>query len=182
MRIISGLYKSRKISQVNLITTRETQDRIRLSIFNMLFDLRNKKCLDLFSGSGAMGIEAISNGASFCVFNDIERKAYETILSNLNSLKITKNLFKIYNLNYLSLLEKLIKTNECFDIIFIDPPYNFKDYDSLIQNLYNILEKDGKIIIELNKNTILKDNLKYIKIKEKTYGYKKIIILEKGEK
>lgn len=182
MRIISGLYKNKKISQVNLQTTRETQDRIRLAIFNMLFDLREKRCLDLFSGSGAMGIEAISNGASFCVFNDIEKQAYETILGNLEKLKIDKNYFNVYNLNYTLLLEKLIKNNQIFDIIFIDPPYEFKYYDLLIEKLFNILNNNGKIVIELKKNTILKDNLKYIPLKEKTYGYKKVIILEKGEK
>lgn len=180
MRIISGLYKNRKIDQVNLSTTRETQDRIRLAIFNMLFDIREKRCLDLFSGSGAMGLEAISNGAKFNIFNDIEKKAVETIKNNIQKLTILKDKYLIFNKDYKELIEFLKVKNEKLDIIFIDPPYDFINYDQIINQLIPILNNNFKIVIELDKKNTITSS--YFKIaKEKVYGYKKVLILEKGD-
>lgn len=180
MRIISGIYKNRKIEQVNLPTTRETQDRIRLAIFNMLFDIRKKRCLDLFSGSGAMGLEAISNGAGFVIFNDIERKAFQTIEKNISKLGILKDKYLLFNLDYNQLINNLKVKGEKLDIIFIDPPYNFSNYDFIVESLLPILNQDFKIVIELEKKNNI--NSKFFNItKTKVYGYKKVLILEKGE-
>lgn len=137
----------------------------------------NKKLgLDLFSGSGAMGIEAISRGLESCIFNDINDKAYKTTLNNIKSCKIDS--FKVYNLDYKVCLEELKNTK--FDIIFLDPPYKLDAIDDIIEYVINnnMLNINGLIVCEY-ENNIKEHNLKIIK--EKAYSYKQVRIYLKEE-
>ena len=178
MRVISGKFRGKKIDIVGLDSTRETQDKIRGAIFNSIYpSMDNKKlALDLFSGSGAMGIEAISRGLDSCVFNDLNFKAYNTTINNIKSCKIDN--YKAYNLDYKKCLEEL--KNMKFDIIFLDPPYKLDAIDDIIEYVINndMLNINGLIVCEY-ENNIKEHNLKIIK--EKAYSYKQIRIYLKEE-
>ena len=178
MRIISGKYRGKKIDFVPSDSTRETQDKIRGAIFNSIYPYMDGKTagLDLFSGSGAMGIEAISRGLERCVFNDLSIDAYKTTKNNINACKIEN--YAIYNLDYKKCLDEL--KNNKFDIVFLDPPYKLEIIDDIIDFILenNMLNSYGLIVCEYEKE-INNHGLKVIK--EKSYSYKTIKILLKEE-
>lgn len=121
MYITSGKYLKRKISKVNSASTRETMARIRESLFAILeMDLKDAEVLDLFSGSGILGFEALSCGASKVVFVEKDKQAYKTILKNLDVLGLVE---EVYLIDYKAYLKK--ETN-AFDVIFLDPPYKME--------------------------------------------------------
>ena len=178
MRIISGKYRGKKIDIVGVETTRETQDKIRGAIFNSIYPYTDdlKVGLDLFSGSGAMGIEGISRFLDTCYFNDLNIDAYKTTKKNIEACKIIN--YKIYNLDYKVCLESL--KNVKFDCIFLDPPYKLDAIDDIIEYILenNMLSNKGLIVCEY-ENNIKDHNLKIIK--EKAYSYKQIRIYLKEE-
>ena len=147
-------------------------------MFNSLGNIFNYSFLDLFGGSGSIGIEAYSRGANPVYINDKNKEAYKIILENLKSLSITD--IKIFNLDYLNMLSLLKDRNIKFDIIFLDPPYKMEINDEFINNIlsFDILEKNGIIIAEtdydLSPILIEKYNVKILK-----YGRSKINILRK---
>jgi len=172
MRITAGNLRHRIIKMTNLDTTRETQDKVRMAIFNMLgqyFD--GGIALDLFAGSGAMGLEAISRGMDKIIFNDINSSACKIIKENIDSLKITN--YELYNLDYVN----FFKNNKTkFDYIFLDPPYKLNDIDSILELSFNSLKEGGLIIFEMAKESTYDSKWKVIK--EKSYGIKKVIIFK----
>jgi len=178
MRIISGKYRGKKIDIVGIDSTRETQDKIRGAIFNSIYPYTDnlKIGLDLFSGSGAMGIEGVSRFLDMCYFNDLNINAYKTTLKNIEACKIEK--YKVYNLDYKKCLEEL--KNVKFDCIFLDPPYKLDVIDDIIEYVINnnMLNKNGLIVCEYENN--IKDHNLTI-IKEKSYSYKTIRIYLKEE-
>ena len=120
MRIISGKHRSRIIKMVGVDTTRETTDKVRGAIFNLIsFHRPEGIVLDLFSGSGAMGLEALSRGYEFAYFNDINKKAYQTTKENVNALGYERNTC-VTNLDYNKALSSYTKK---FNVVFLDPPY-----------------------------------------------------------
>ena len=147
-------------------------------MFNSLGNIFNYSFLDLFGGSGSIGIEAYSRGANPVYINDKNKEAYKIIIENLKSLSITD--IKIFNLDYLNMLSLLKDRNIKFDIIFLDPPYKMEINDEFINNIlsFDILEKNGIIIAEtdydLSPILIEKYNVKILK-----YGRSKINILRK---
>src|SRR5690606_10623434 len=176
MRIISGIHRSRIIKMVPSEETRETSDKVRGAIFNSLGDqVQDAYVLDLFAGSGAYGLEAISRGAKKCMFNDSKLHAINTILENIKNLKVESQ-SEVLKLDYLKAVEKLIKEEHKFDIIFLDPPYKKVDLESLIMNLLNVLNEEATIIVETHKDVSLQVNkLIGFKIREpKVYGIKKV--------
>ena len=120
LKIRGGKYLHRVIEQPDMSITRPTKDSAKEGIFNSLGSLRGLSFLDLFSGSGQMGIEAISRGAEKVVANDINRSAYNIIQGNLKKLGI--NEIKTYNLDYKNCLKKLSENNEKFDIVVLLQP------------------------------------------------------------
>ena len=171
MRIIAGKYRGKKIDMVGVDSTRETQDKIRGAIFNSIYPYMDdlKIGLDLFSGSGAMGIEAISRGLDVCYFNDLNAKAYKTTINNINMCKIEN--YKVYNLDYKECLESL--KNIKFDCIFLDPPYKLEVINDIIKYVLdnNMLNDRGLIVCEYEYDFNFESDLLEI-IKEKKYGYK----------
>ncbi|MBQ3293956.1 RsmD family RNA methyltransferase [Candidatus Saccharibacteria bacterium] len=136
MRIISGKYKNRELKSPNSSATHPMSERARLSIFNMLGPLEGKTVLDLFAGTGSLGIEALSRGATSCTFVENDRKALECLkqnLKNIENCKIIKN--DVYKIN----LENK------FDLVFIDQPYD--KFDKNINYFSKFLKEDGIIII-----------------------------------
>ena len=174
MRVISGKYKGKNIIGYDIEGTRPTQDRVKESLFGIIQDyIDGSSVLDLFAGSGNLGIEALSNGASKCYFVDNNKKCCEIINKNLNNIENGTVLNKDYKdaLNYFK--DNKIK----FDLIFLDPPYNLDCLDDILVKIgeYSLLENSGLVICEYEY-----DNFKeydYLEtIKDKKYGYKNIRI------
>ncbi len=172
LRIIGGLYKHRLINQPSLETTRCTKDIAKEGLFNSLGDITNKSFLDLFSGSGAIGIEAFSRGAKPVVLNEIDREAKRTIMRNLMGLGITE--IDVYGLDALKCIDELSKKEMVFDIVFLDPPYKFKINNDYLNNMINkkITKNTTIFIIESDYNLDINDfanfNIKILKY-GKTY-------------
>ena len=180
LRVISGILKGRIIKGYDIDGTRPTMDRVKESIFSIIQNYIDESvCLDLFAGSGNLGIECISNGANKCYFVDNNKIAINTIKENINSFKIESKSIVIkddYNnaLNY-------FKTNGIkFDLVFLDPPYRFNYINNILNYLVknDMLNNGGLVICEF-ENDIVKEIEELAVYKEKKYGSKKVIIFKK---
>ena len=152
MKIISGRYKGRNLLGFNIDGTRPTMDRVKESLFAMIQHyIDGADVLDLFAGSGNLGIEALSEGADVAYLVDKNRKACKIIQSNLHNLKIESA--NVFCMDYLQALKQFASNKNCFDIIFIDPPYQTelvkKSIESIIQ--LDVLSKEGIIVAESDK-------------------------------
>lgn len=173
MRVISGKYRHITLNTLEGDSTRPTKDMVKEAMFDSLQVGEGDSFLDLFSGSGACGIEAISRGANKVVFNDINRAAIKVIESNLEKIKENA---KVLNLNYDEAL--MVLKDEEFDFMFVDPPYAFEHYEDIftLADKYNVMAKWGKIIVEVRKETKLNETyLDYELYKEKKYGISKLL-------
>ena len=175
MRIISGEYKGREIKGYNMIGTRPTMDRVKESIMAMIQNkIKDSICLDLFAGSGSIGLELLSNGADTCYFVDNNKTVIDTIKNNINQIKIEEKYYLILS-DFHKALKKFKEQNIKFDIIFLDPPYQnnyIKECLKLILE-YELLNKDGIVICEYEFEKF-ECNLEIFK--ERKYGSKNIII------
>ena len=162
MRIIAGKFKAKRINSPKTEMTRPTLDRVKEALFSIIGGyIDGANVLDLFSGTGNLGLEAISRGAKFALLNDDKNVAISTIISNVQ-LTNTQNCVKITKKDYAKCLNQIIKEEMFFDVIFLDPPY---DSDLGINSLKiisdskgKILAKDGIIIYETDKNFVTKCN------------------------
>lgn len=182
MRIIGGEYKSRLILMPKGVDTRPTQDSVREAVFNLLGDVNDKKVLELFAGSGAFGIEALSRGARHATFVDNNFRCVEVIKANLESLGVDKDKYDIIRSNALSVSARLAKEGEKFDIIFMDPPYYKGLARKCLINVdsYDILSPIGLVVIEHFKKDELEAGLKTVILeKERRYGDTVITIFRK---
>ena len=181
MRIISGKLKGRKILGYDITGTRPTMDRVKESIFGMIQNnINDAIVLDLFSGSGNLGIEAISNGAGVVYFNDKNNKCTKVIKDNLNNFGVTDN-YVISNLDYKDALNYYKNNNIKFDIVFLDPPYKENIINEILNLLLenNLLNNKSLVICELtNKEVFINDKL--VLNKEKKYGDKFVLIYKYG--
>lgn len=159
MRIIAGKSKAKVIHSPKTQKTRPTLDRVKEAMFNIIAPyIENSNVLDLFSGTGNLGLEAISRGAKFAWLNDKENIAISTIISNVE-LTNSKTCVKITKKEYVKCLKQIESLNMNFDIIFLDPPYdsNFAiDTLKYISDSKKILSKDGIIVYETDKNYMTK--------------------------
>ena len=162
MRVISGIVGGRKLKSPDGEAVRPTTDHVKEAIFNILqFDLEGRRVLDLFGGSGQMGIEALSRGAREAVFTD----------NNRSSIALIRDA-----LSFLSRGEK-------FDVIFVDPPYDSGLYAPVLQriNAVDNLTEGGIIMCEARAGTELPDMLEpYHKLRERRYGSVKICLYTKA--
>lgn len=164
MRIIAGKYKAKKLVSPKTDKTRPTLDRVKEALFSILEPyLYEAKILDLFSGTGNLGLESISRGASFAWMNDKEKLSISTIISNTKLTKSEKYV-KITNKDYIKCLNQIINESIKFNIIFLDPPYEsdlgIKSLEIIASN--RILEKNGIVVYETDKAFI--NNLKDVSI------------------
>ena len=182
MRVISGLLKGRKIEGYDIEGTRPTMDRVKDSVFGSIQDyVRGAYVLDLFAGSGNLGIEAISNGCKYCYFIDNNSKCIDIINKNINNFNI-KDRTKVLNMDYNKAIKYFNSNNILFDIVFIDPPYDYNNINKCIRKIleYNILNPNGLLILEFRNDKIdIDENIFKIK-KNKRYGDKFIYILQKN--
>lgn len=148
MRIVGGKYKSRVLADFEKIGVRPTSDMVRESVFNILsFRIPGASFLDLFSGTGAMGIEALSRGASKVIFNDSSRESIKLIKKNLEKLKVTDP-YEVLCLDAITLLKR---GQAEYDIIYIDPPYACDFLPEVLSAVENCLSADGIAIVENDK-------------------------------
>lgn len=177
MRVISGKYKSRLLDGFKLNKTRATMDRVKEIIFALIGDkVRDKTVIDLFSGTGSLGIEALSNGAKFCYFNDSDQEAKKIIEKNLNNLAITN--YHLGRLDYKKALEYYEKEEVSCDILILDPPYKDHIIEEILVLAEKILHDESLIVCETEKSYEL--NLaNYLVFKERIISDKKITILRK---
>ena len=178
MRIVGGKYRHRLIIYPDdMEHTRPTKDRIREAIFSALGDITNSNALDLYAGSGAMGLEALSRGASKCAFVDVSPIAIKTIKGNLDNLKITSEEYILIKDKDINALERFKSLNEKFDLVFLDPPYEQGQYQQIVDLLLDkdLLSEHAVIVIEANRDVNL-ENIEYQKKKDYHYGEIKVFI------
>lgn len=183
MKIIAGIYKGFKLFPFPGNKIRPTPSLVREAIFDIIgAKVINSDFLDLFAGTGAVGIEAISRGAKSVTFIEIDKKAIVLIKNNLTKLN-QSNYSKIIKLDYLKALNLLSLNYAKFDIIFLDPPYYNKSYISKALQLIdqvNIVKDGGIIIAQHPTHIVLQDSFNSIFcIKEKKYGKSRITIFSK---
>ena len=178
MKIISGKYKGRKIEGFDIKGTRPTMDRVKESLFAIIQNyISDSVVLDLFSGSGNLGLEALSEGAKEAILVDKNKKACLTISKNIKLLNIEEKVL-IINSDYNNFLRN---TDYKFNIIFLDPPYKTDYIDKSIKLIEknDLLDKDGIIICESNDLEKIVYSNSFEEIKNKLYGDKYIVILKK---
>ena len=180
MKIISGKYKGRNLYGFDIEGTRPTMDRVKESLFAMLQNnIPESIVLDLFSGSGNLGLEALSEGASIAYLVDCNPKAIQTIKKNIETIGIGNT--KVYGMDYKKALKALQEEQVTFDLIFLDPPYKTDYIEESIKRIseYQLLNEEGLIICESdNLNKIIYPKI-YQAVKEKKYGDKYIVLLKK---
>lgn len=148
MRIIGGKYRGRVLAGFKGNEIRPTADRVKESLFNILApEIHGANMLDLFCGCGNVGLEALSRGADYVVFNDVSKDSLAVLKKNLNLLKTDA---KIYNCDFKALLTSLDMT---FDIIYIDPPYksDFGEEALRIIGERNLISTGGVAVFESDK-------------------------------
>ena len=153
MRIIGGKYRSRVLAEFAGDDVRPTSDRAREALFNILsLKIYGARVLDLFAGSGALGIESLSRGAKETVFNDFSKDSLAILKKNLSALKIPVNgeEAKVWNFDYLVCLEQ---ARGAFDLIFIDPPYRFDYGEKALKKIAErgLLTENGVAVYERDR-------------------------------
>lgn len=147
MRVIGGKYRGRRLKALEGLAVRPTSDRLRETLFNILAKLiKDSRFLDLCAGSGAVGIEALSRGASHVTFVDQSRRACSAIQANLETIGIT-NEATIIHKDAVSALKHLTGK---FDFIFFDPPYESDVYDRVLRELgrSDLPARDAVVVVE----------------------------------
>ncbi len=185
MRVIAGKARRLLLKTTPGLDTRPTIDRIKETLFNIINPyIPGSKFLDLYSGSGSIGIEALSRGAKECVFVDNSLKAINCIKDNLSSTKLSDDAIVIHK-NALSAINELSIKKQKFDIIYIDPPYEAGLEEETLKALANsnIIDDETLIIIEADKNTKLDflDSLPFTIEREKDYKTNKHFFIRFGE-
>lgn len=181
MRVISGSARSLRLKTIEGNGTRPTTDRIKETLFNMINDrLYDCRFLDLFSGSGAIGIEALSRGAREAVFVENNKKAVSCIKENLKFTRLIDRA-QIIERNAESAVAGL---SGRFDVIFMDPPYD-NEYEKKMLELISksdIADRDTLIIVEASLDTKMDylNEYRYDIVKEKTYKTNKHIFIQKS--
>lgn len=181
LSVIAGKFKNKKIVQVEDIRTKYTPSKVKNAIFSMLESKRtvqNARFLDLCAGSGQMGFEALSRGASFVTFVDISDKSIKALKKNIQRLDVSERV-RIFKKDMIRFLKS---PPETYDIIFIDPPFNEALFYRMIMKLLNtegILNQGGRLIIESFEDFKIAENENYIVEDKHLYSSVKIEILKR---
>jgi pantetheine-phosphate adenylyltransferase len=147
MRITGGEFGGRPLRVPRGEAVRPTSDRVREAIFGRLGDLSQRTVLDLFAGSGALGIEALSRGAAFAVFVERSKRTADLLRSNLNGLVPTSR-FRVLHTDARRALQRLARETFRADLAFLDPPYRGRDLEPLLGPLAAVLRPDAEVILE----------------------------------
>lgn len=180
MRIISGKARGTKLYTLEGENTRPTLDRVKESIFNIMQNkIEGAKVLDLFSGSGAIGLEFLSRGAEKAIMCDKSKEAVNIIKKNIEKTHMEKNT-QVFNTDFESCLEKL--KSKQFDIIYLDPPYETDYIKKSLEKIIklNIANEESQIIIETDDEKRIKKEIEKLDIEiidKRKYGRATIIFL-----
>lgn len=181
MRVIAGKAKRTQLITPTGLGTRPTQDRTKETLFNMIAPyLADCSFLDLFSGSGAIGIEALSRGAKEVIFVEQGREACNCITSNLKKTKLEAE-STLLKIDVFEALERLKRSGKTFDCIFMDPPYNQQLEKQVLERIArtNMIHRDTVIIVEASLETDFSylDSLGFILENEKKYKTNKHVFI-----
>ena len=152
MRVITGIARGRRLKEPNGMETRPTADRVKEAIFSSIqFEVEGRKVLDLFGGTGQMGIEALSRGATHCTFVDLQKQAVAIIRENVNSTGFADQSTVIQG----DALAFLSRCREKFDLIFLDPPYGSGLLEKAMELIttIDIVSENGIIVCENGSNS-----------------------------
>ena len=185
MRVIGGKFKGLKLIPPNDLDIRPTSDRLKEALFSIIdskkynINIHNSSVIDICSGTGALGIEALSRGANKIYFIDQETKSIQIIQKNISKLKINnedKIFIKVIKDKSTKALKKI---NHVFDIVLIDPPYKTKIIEETLQDLknYNLIKTHSYIFAE-SSNAEIFDFNGYELLDTKKYGKSKLTILK----
>jgi len=179
MRVITGSARGRRLKEPEGMDIRPTTDQVKEAVFNIVqFDIEGRRVLDLFAGTGQLGIEALSRGAAECVFVDESRTSLQLVKDNLQLCRLTGQVVQADSLRYL-------EHGGTFDLVFIDPPYDTALCDKALQKIFefDILSHGGIIVCETRREKVLPEaELPYVKRKEYNYGKVKLTVYDKKEK
>lgn len=178
MRVISGSLRGLKLESLEGTDTRPTLDRVKEALFSMIFTkVADSVGLDLFAGSGALGIELMSRYGKECTFVDSSAKALKVVSDNLARARLSDGV-KLERCDAISFLSG---TSKKFDIIFLDPPYMSELYDKALAIIKErgLLSHDGLVVCECLAG-YTPDFTGYIITKDKTYGKVRLLILEEA--
>lgn len=177
MRVTTGIYRGRKLKENKYDHIRPTADVVKQAIFNKLaFEIQDASVLDLFCGTGALGIEAISRGAGNVIFADKDNRSIALTKQNLQNLGVKEN-YNVITGDYKNVIKML--SGQKFDIIILDPPYQSGVYEDTIKKIYDekLLSDHGVIVCEHAQ----KDDFDFSPfniVDEKVYGIKKVTYLK----
>lgn len=184
MRVITGRAKGRRLKAPKGKNTRPTTDRVKESLFCLLGPrVQGVRFLDLFAGSGAIGIEALSRGASEAIFIDSDIKSVEIIKDNLRTTDLHSEA-KVFCIDIFKGLSVLARKEERFQMIFLDPPYEKGFEDKILEFIAQskILDSKGLVVVESSKRTELaEDYSELVMVRQETYGDSKINFFERKE-
>jgi len=172
-RIIAGISGGIYLETPQGMKTRPTSDRAKEALFSILGDIYiNKKVLDLYSGTGSLGLETLSRGAISCTFVDRNRKAIETIQKNLKKSKLDEGAF-VLSMDVLKALDTNLITDEKYSCVFMDPPYDKELLICTIEKISgnDIMEKNGMLVVEHSDKEVPPDEIAgFICSKRRQYG------------
>lgn len=149
MRIVGGRHRGRRLTAPRGPRTRPTADRVREALFGILFDVEGFTILDLFAGSGAIGLEGLSRGAARAVFAEKDRSAVSCLRANVTALQESERA-EIRQRSAQAVVKKAIEEQERFDLIYADPPWDragelMKD---ILNSAAQLLTADGRLVVE----------------------------------
>ena len=170
MRIIAGEARGRIIEAPAGLHTRPTLDRVRENLFNMIQnEVPESRILDLFAGSGALSLEALSRGASCAVMNDIDRNACAVQKKNIALLRYD-NRVRQYRGDWHSTLLQLQEQHELFDLVFLDPPYSMLDLSEVFSCLVPVISSGSLVILEHEAGKQPETGSLYRTVKNRSWG------------
>lgn len=180
MRVIAGIRKGLKLKAPEGDHTRPTTDRVKESVFNIIQAyIPASRVLDLFAGSGALGIEALSRRSSHCTFVERDKKAFALVRQNTELARF-ENEAELICTDSLSFLKT---AKEPFDVIFLDPPYNKGFFSPVLEEIAKnkLLSGDGIIVAETEKDGEEPTHSEFIAVRRAIYGKTVITVLKRGD-
>ena len=173
LRVISGKVRGLKLDTPKNQDVRPTIDRVKESLFNMINPyIRESNVLDLFAGTGSLGIECLSRGAKNCVFVDKSRESINIVKSNVKKARV-ENESTILNIDFKDAVKRLSTQNQKFDVIFMDPPYYENMFIDCLKSIdeLNLLHEDGIIVVEHDTKDQFEETIgRLVKTRDKKYG------------
>ncbi|SDE71298.1 16S rRNA (guanine(966)-N(2))-methyltransferase RsmD [Fontibacillus panacisegetis] len=173
MRVVSGSARGRNLKAVPGMGTRPTTDKVKEALFSMIgpyFD--GGHVLDLFAGTGGLGIEALSRGMDQAVFVDLEYKSIEVVRANLKTTSF-EDKAEVYKNDAERAIKALSKREKKFDLVFLDPPYRMKNGDKLMETMdqLDLLNDDATVVLEYESTFVYPDVFgKFTEVRKAEYG------------